>query len=131
MAELDPNPELRAELTAAVAVIEPKKAELSALYKVIEPGQLRDYIGGKLTDLDRRLSQINTVLARLDRVIEARTALVSSGYPDIIPLVLPADLFAELEADLELVRLAGSLFSREAPQQAASITATLTPVQKT
>lgn len=127
--DFDPNPELRAELTLAAHTLEPKLKGLDELLKFLSPGPLRDLILEKFQALEHRFNLISTVLSRLDRVIDARSALSTTGYPEIFTLALPPDLYAELQGDLEALRIAGEIFTQQ--ERAASITAVLTSIPKT
>lgn len=125
----DPNPALRAEYVAASSVMEPKLLGLSELLKIIAPGPLHDLVQQQYRTLSRKFNLISAALAQLDGVVAARDMLDATGYPEISTLELPPELYAELQADLEALRIAGSIF---VPQLlAVGITATLTPVPKT
>jgi hypothetical protein len=126
----DPNPALRAEYVAAAGVLEPKLHGLSELLKAIDPGPLHDFLSREYRTLSRKFNLINATLAQLDGVVAARNTLDATGYPAVEPLPLPPELYAELQTDLEALRIAGSIFV-SGPGPAVGITATLTPIPKT
>ena len=128
--DFDPNPDLRAELLLALTVLEPKIHGLTELSKIVAPGPLQDLVNRELAAAQRRHDLIRGVILRLDRVVDYRTQLATTGYPAVETLELSAELYAELQGDLEALRIAGSIFAQQA--EAASIKVTLgRPVDKT
>jgi hypothetical protein len=94
---LDPNPELRAELEAALAVLEPELRGLRDLFVVSISAPLQSSVNEQILVRQRRVDLINATLAALDGVVTARTALEADGYPALPDAPLPADQFTELQ----------------------------------
>lgn len=97
----DPNPTLRAELTAALAVIEPQIRGLEALIKF--PQISPDTASAILNVIDirvRRRRLIATALASLDLVVEAEAALEMDGYPALGAIPVLASIEEEILQDL-------------------------------
>jgi len=104
----DPNPELRAELEAAKAVLEPEIRGLNDLSVVSISADLRGSIQVEAVNRQRRLDLINATLASLDSVILARESLAADGYPELPDTTLPNDQFAELQGqDADLTAAVG------------------------
>ena len=127
---LDPNPELRAELEAAKAVLEPELRGLRDLFVVSISAELQASVNEQILVRQQRLDLINAVLASLDGVVTARAALAQDGYPALPDAPLPDDQFTELQGQGADFKAAFGVFE---PEVAAATTMTLTlgdPVPK-
>lgn len=97
----DPNPSLRAELTAALAVIEPQIRGLEALIKF--PFISPETASAILNVIDirvRRRNLIRAALDALDSVIAAQAALEMDGYPALGAIPVLASIEEEILQDL-------------------------------
>jgi hypothetical protein len=121
---LDPNPELRAELEAALAVLEPELRGLRDLFVVSVSPALQSSINDQILVRQRRVDLINATLAALDSAVAARTALEADGYPALPDAPLPADQFTELQGQDADLQAAIGVFE-EAPPPATTLTVNL------
>lgn len=120
----DPNPALRAELAAAIAVINPKIRGLQELLAVPFISEaLAAHIRDELEADQRRLNLLHTVLARLDDVVDALVELEATGYPTVPPVTLPTPLLDELQAMLADLQQAAQIFSVQAARLSIAVTA--------
>ena len=95
----DPNPALRAELEAALAVIDPQIRGLHDLAVVSISEELATAIKEEIAVRERRQQLLNMTLGRLDSVVDALEELEADGYPALPDAALPPDLFAELQGE--------------------------------
>lgn len=108
----DPNPSLRAQLVANVAVLAPEIRVLPdlAAFKSIS-GELFDALTQQLEVRVRRLEFIQAVLDGLDLVVSRLEALEADGWPTPVPhTVLPPRLFNELQGEQADVEAAVAIF---------------------
>jgi hypothetical protein len=103
----DPNPTLRAELTAALTAIMPQihgLADMGAIASLSTAS--RAQIQAVLTGRQRRRDLIQAVLTALDAVVVAIQNLEADGYPALDPLPVLPDLFTELQEELAALEAA-------------------------
>lgn len=112
----DINPELRAELNAAAAVLAPQIRGLHDLSNTSISGDLKQAIAVQIEIRERRMARIAAVLGLLDAAVEARAALERDGYPDIENPELPDFLFTELEGEDTDLEAAVGIFKRPSAQ---------------
>lgn len=125
----DVNPALRAELLAALAVIEPQIRGLHDLMTVSITPELRAEIEVETVKRERRRDLIQTTLNQLDATNVAHDALEADGYPALPPVELPPDLFSELRGEESDLDAAVGIFEERGP--ATTITIDLgTPAEK-
>jgi len=101
---LDPNPALRAELLAALAILVQSIRGLRALLAGHNSPELRTAISDQIDSRERRRALVQAALDGLDAVVSARLSLAADGYPALDSKELDGLLFAELQqeqADLE------------------------------
>lgn len=102
------DPGLRAELLAALAVIEPQIRGLHDLTTVSITDELKAAIEAQIGPRERRRDLIQAVLDALD-------ALEADGYPTLAPADLPANLFAELQGENTDIEAAVGVFDEALP----------------
>ncbi len=103
----DPNPALRAELEAALAVIEPQIRGLHDLAEIPSPADLLTEVAEQIAFREHRRSLIRGVVDALDQVIVALDLLEADGYPDLPDEMVSQQVLDELDreiADLEAAR---------------------------
>jgi hypothetical protein len=124
---VDPYEELRAELEAALQIVETEsRGQKDFAATSISPELLAATVE-PIAERDQRAELINNVLREMDLVDDAMTALEADGYPTPVPKAeLPPDLYAETQgqaADLE----AGILVFIPAGSPATQLSITLGP----
>ena len=77
----DPNPALRKELTANLAVLDPQIRGIENLMKGIVSTALRDAVSGTLGLWVRRRDFVKNAINALDGVMRNMDALETDGYP--------------------------------------------------
>jgi hypothetical protein len=112
----DPNPELRAELEAALAVIEPQIRGLNDLLNVSISGELAASIRGELAEREHRRDLIVAAIACLDALQAAMDALEADGYPALPPATIIASQYAELQGQASDLTTAVAVFDEQASQ---------------
>jgi hypothetical protein len=116
----DINPELRAELKAAKAVLEPQIRGLHDLISTSISGDLKAQIAVQIEIRERRRDKIQVVLNDLDKTVEDMDTLERDGYPDIGEANLPDFLLTELSGEESDLDAALKVFKLE-PAQNISI----------
>jgi len=124
MPDFDPNPELRAELNAALAVITPQIRGLQDIEKLPAPAAFRSFVDAQVVSHQKRQVLILAALASLDAVVTARAALDADGYPAVDKITMPQDLFRQLTGEMHDVAAAAALF---VDATAATVTVSLGP----
>lgn len=109
----DPNPALRAELVAALAVLAPQIRGLHDLAAVSISADLATEIGKQIAARERRRDLINTVIQWLDGALQALNALQGDGYPALPTVSLPATLLSELRGEETDLDAAVGLFAAQ------------------
>ena len=124
----DPNPELRAELMAALAVLEPQIRGLHDLAVVSISSELAAAIQEQIAEREKRQSLLRAALASLDSVVSALDMLFQDGYPALPDAFLDPALLAELHEEHADLDAASGIF---VPNVAAAISIDLgNPVEK-
>lgn len=118
----DPNPSLRAELLAAIAVLTPQIRGLDDLEHVSISGELKAKFSAQKAMRSARKDRIQAVLDRLDATFQAIRALEADGYPNLPPLTIDPGLFAELEDQKADIETAVSLFQPDTSASNVSVT---------
>lgn len=111
MAE-DPNPALRAVITAARDHLDPQIRGLRALASIdfISP-ELQAAANGEADNRQRRRDLEQAVLNRLDSVVAALEALEADGYPALPNTAILATLYAELRRQIAELQGAADVFT--------------------
>ena len=122
MPDNDPNPALRAELEAALKVLEPQIRGTDDIAHVSVSKALRTADEKLRDDRIRRQSLINEVLKQLDETAAAVTQLKNDGYPDLPQMQLTPELWEELKVQKADLDAAFALFEQE---QAATVSVVL------
>ncbi len=117
----DPNPALRAELLAALDVLEPQIGGLRDLAEASISEDLRADIGSQILARERRRGLIQAVLGALDQVIAEIEALAADGYPALPGMELPESEYEELQGELGDLLAAIAIFQRPAMAATVSI----------
>jgi hypothetical protein len=107
---LDPNPALRAELLAALVLIDPQIRGLYDLSHIPPSTDLGAIIAAELENMTRRRDLIVAVLGTLAAGIDARESLAADGYPAVKEVQVPEGLFLELKSEVADVEAAAALF---------------------
>lgn len=124
----DPNPELRAELLAALAVIDPQIRGLHDLAVVSISAELAAAIQQQIVERERRQRLLQAAIASLNAVVTALDELEADGYPALPDAFLDPNLLAELNEEENDLDAASGIF---VPNVAAAISIDLgTPVEK-
>jgi hypothetical protein len=107
----DPDPSLRAELDAALALLLPQIEGLSHLEMVSAiPTDLIAEFNAASTTRSHRRDLIVAVLHALDAVVSTYATLVADGYPDLPPIPLLPSIGDELAAELAVIEAAIAVF---------------------
>jgi predicted aconitase len=121
----NPNPERRAELEAALGPAADRVRGIEEMLEIehLTP-DLKAFLQGEHWNANLRRSAIADAIEGLDRAADRYSALISTGYPAVDAVEMPADLAAELDhviADFLAVR---ATFKAGAPDLATRIEAT-------
>jgi hypothetical protein len=96
----DPNPSLRAELAAALVVIEP---EINGFEGVLKWPSISPETASVILDIIdirvRRRDLIKAVIVALDAVVDALIALEADGYPRLGSIPVAAAVKEEIQQD--------------------------------
>lgn len=109
----DPNPALRAELNAALAVLAPQIRGLSDLAKTSISVDLLTQVDDQITARVRRQEFIQAVLTGLDAVLGELEMLDGDGYPALPAAPVLGSLFAELQEENSDLAAAVGVFAAE------------------
>lgn len=109
----DPNPALRAELVAAMAVIAPQIRGLHDLEAVSISADLKTTISTQVADRERRRDLIQAVLNCLDQTLAALRLLEQDGYPALPAAPIMGSLFSELQEEKSDLAAAIAVFASE------------------
>ena len=107
----DPNPALRAELNAALAVLAPQIRGLNDLSKTSISPDLLIQVEDQITARVRRQALIQAVLNGLDAALGELEALESDGYPELPTMAVVGSLFSELQEENSDLAAAVGVFS--------------------
>lgn len=112
MADLhnDPNPQLRQELNAALAILVPQIRGLQDRVQIKTTDEELAALTEELNALLRREGLINTAVASLDAVVDARNALDDDGYPDVPVVEIDPLIFQQMQRELADMQAAAALF---------------------
>ena len=108
----DPNPALRAELEAALAVIDPQIRGLHDLAVVSISAELIAAIELQIVERERRQHLLQDAIASLDGVVAALDALEADGYPALPDATLDPALFDELQGEDADLDAASGIFQK-------------------
>lgn len=117
----DVNPELRAELLAALAILAPQTRGLRDWVTVSITEALRFQIELQIESRERRRDLIQAVLERLDSTNAMRDELEADGYPELPRAELPPDLHDELRREETDIDAAVGIFEQRGPATAVAI----------
>lgn len=109
----DPNPELRAELMAALAVLAPQIRGLHDLDGVSISMDLKAEVDTQILAREQRRNLIQTSIDELDAVVRALTMLEADGYPALEPVPVMSSLFQELREEVADVEAAAGVFKAD------------------
>jgi hypothetical protein len=109
----DPNPALRTELNAALAVLAPQIRGLNDLATTSISTELLAEVNDQITARVRRQGLIQAVLNGLDAALAELEALDADGYPDLPAVPVLGSLFAELQEESSDLAAATGVFSDE------------------
>jgi hypothetical protein len=120
----DPNPGLRTQYMADLAVLMPQIKGLQGLATTILSPPLLAQINEQIAARQRRQTLIQNVLHGLDAVIAERELLDADGYPALPAVPLIGSLFSELQEENSALEAAVAVFTSE---QIAAGTTTFSP----
>lgn len=109
----DPNPARRAELNAALAVVNPQIRGLQDLSVTSISAELKAQIALQVDARSRRVTLINAELAALDTAVQAMNNLEADGYPDLPATPIIGSLFEELHEENADLTAALAVFASE------------------
>jgi hypothetical protein len=109
----DPNPVLRAELVAALAVLAPQIRGLHDLAVVSISTELAAEVAKQIATRTDRRDLINAVIAALDVAWQSLNTLQANGYPSLPTVPLQAALLSELHGENNDLGAAMGLFTPE------------------
>ena len=107
----DPNPALRAELMAALAVLAPQIRGLQDLATMPVSADLHTQISAQITARTTRQQLIMAVLGGLDAVVNERETLGDNGYPGLPAVSVAGSLFSELQEENSDIAAALAVFT--------------------
>jgi len=110
----DVNPELRAELSAALEVLAPQIRGMHDLLNVSISDELHAELSDVVQKRERRRGLIQAVINNLDSTLTARTALEEDGYPSLPKVTIVNSQFTELQGEAADLQAAVGVFSQEA-----------------
>ena len=126
---IDPNPALRAELMAALAVIDPQIAGLvrllaasttpssdPAMPTILQSPELQARFQAAYEGRESRRILLQAVVDALDAVVAARRRLHTNGYPNLDVLPLVPTLLDELRAERANLEAAIAQFQAATPE---------------
>src|SRR4051794_36788926 len=103
----DINPVWRAELAAALGVLDPQlRGFHKALADPVSPG-LKQALTDEIANREQRRAAVERMLAVLDQAASAMAALEADGYPAAVRSTLTDELRDELQLqidDLEVIK---------------------------
>ncbi len=124
MADLtDPPQGFRAELLAAIAVIEPQLEGLDTLSKAGLSEPITKIILATYEGRQRRKALIQYVITALNVVLEKWAQLIADGYPTLPQSTVSEALAKELEEEMAAILAAKKIF--EAALRATTMKVTL------
>lgn len=118
----DPNPALRAELLAALAVLAPEIRGLHKIANDLPDDAALAAINGQITARERRRDLEQKVINALDTVVGALEALLADGYPNLPAVVVPPDVFDEIAAEESDIEAAVAIFVEQPVATGGTIT---------
>lgn len=113
----DPNPSLRAELMAALAVIDPQIRGLDDVAIVSVSADLAQELTHESGRRKHRRDLIQQVLGDLDRTLEDLVRLEEDGYPNLAKIPLTQALLQELQVEQSDISAAVGVFGPEGATQ--------------
>jgi hypothetical protein len=109
----DPNPALRAELMAALAVLAPQIRGLQDLATMPVSAELHTQISAQIAARTTRQQLIMGVLGGLDAVVNERETLGDNGYPGLPAVSVAGSLFSELQEENSDIAAALAVFTAD------------------
>ncbi len=110
----DINPALRAELNAALAIIDPQIRGLRDLLQLeIATADLHNFYQTYFERFSTRRNLIIAALAALDAAVAAMTALEADGYPTVPEVLVDPPIFDEMSGEMSDMEAAFKLFTEK------------------
>ena len=106
----DINPALRAELLAALAVIQPQLRGMRVLAAVGVSSDLMSLLNSEIAERQNRATLVQNVLNELDATVSALGLLEADGYPVLYNVLTSPSLLAELQMEEADIASATQLF---------------------
>lgn len=109
----DPAPELRTELLAALAVVQPQIRGLEKIVNDLPIDPALTAVQEQIVGRKRRRDLIKAVLQKLDELLAALQALYDDGYPKLDQTEVPDEILAELVAEEEDIAAGVGVFKKQ------------------
>jgi hypothetical protein len=119
----DPNPALRAEITAAQAVVVPQIRGLHNLAAMASSTDLAAAFASQTASRQRRADLLQAVIDDINHLQADMQALEDHGYPHLDPITVVDSLYAELQREADDLEAAVAVF--KADTTAANIAVSL------
>lgn len=107
----DPNPALRAEIQAALDVVEPQIRGLHDLLETTISADLKNVLTTTVQARENRRGLLQAVIRGLDSTLLALQNLDSDGYPDLPDVILNVAEATELNGERTDLEAAIGIFS--------------------
>jgi hypothetical protein len=107
----DPNPALRAQLEASIAVIEPQIRGLIDLRATPAQADLATDMTAQITLYQNWRALLQNVLNDLNQTVVDMEALEATGWPNWPVTELPGSVYTELQGELSDIAAAAATFS--------------------
>lgn len=125
----DPGPGFRAELVAAIAVLDPQIDGLGDLTHASISREAKALVAEALASRSRRRQLILDVISALDMVLASLELLKADGYPALPNATAQSILFDELQKETAAIATAMKVFDAE-PMAAKIVINLGTPTKK-
>lgn len=109
----DPGPGFRAELRAALDLVNPQIEGLDTLSQAGLSAEATTILHDAISARRHRNSLIEDVLAAMDNVLEKVTALLGDGYPSLPALTVSEVVANELKKKQDAIAAALAIFKAE------------------
>lgn len=106
----DPGPGFRAELLAALNILDPQIEGLDTLLQAGLSAEVTAILSDTTAARRRRKDLISAVIMALNDVLEHYAALVADGYPELPGLTVEEALANELQKEKDAIEAAITIF---------------------
>ena len=109
----DPNPELRAEMEAAIAILDPQIEGLIELARTSLEAATLEIVVDERIHREAVREDCRSVIARIDDLQAALNVLEAAGGPIMPPLSIPAEMLAEMKHERDEIDAGISIFEAQ------------------